>query len=85
MSWQELNLPLELIRLCTELVTKIPSKLTYEHWNFILISLALWEVSMIKSKQHSNDFKVCVQFRNVKTDCLFTKSNDPLILLTSLY
>ncbi|XP_076766423.1 E3 ubiquitin-protein ligase listerin [Xylocopa sonorina] len=56
--WHELNLPLELIRLLTELVNRIPSKLTYEHWNFILISLVLWELSITKSKQNVNDFKV---------------------------
>ncbi|XP_017758583.1 PREDICTED: E3 ubiquitin-protein ligase listerin [Eufriesea mexicana] len=57
-SWDKLNLPLELIRLLTELVNKIPSKLTYEHWNFILISLVLWQLSMMNSKQNANDFKV---------------------------
>lgn len=58
-SWEKLNLPLELIRLLTELIKKIPSKLTYEHWNFILISLVLWQLSIIKSKQNIYDFKVC--------------------------
>lgn len=57
-SWEKLNLPLELIRLLTELIKKIPSKLTYEHWNFILISLVLWQLSIIKSKQNIYDFKV---------------------------
>ena len=32
-SWDKLNIPLELIRLSTELVKKNPSKLTYKHWN----------------------------------------------------
>ncbi|KOC69982.1 E3 ubiquitin-protein ligase listerin [Habropoda laboriosa] len=58
MSWEKLNLPLELIRLLTELVEKVPSKLKYEHWNFILISLVLWQLSITKSKQNANDFKV---------------------------
>lgn len=58
-SWDKLNLSLELIRLLTEVVKKIPSKLTYEHWNFILMSLILWPLSIAKSKQNVTDFKVC--------------------------
>ncbi|CAK9795315.1 E3 ubiquitin-protein ligase listerin [Anthophora quadrimaculata] len=57
-SWEKLNLPLELIRLLTELVKKVPSKLKYEHWNFILISLVLWQLSITKSKQKASDFRV---------------------------
>ncbi|XP_043579866.1 E3 ubiquitin-protein ligase listerin [Bombus pyrosoma] len=57
-SWDKLNIPLELIRLSTELVKKIPSKLTYKHWNFILISIVLWPLSVSNSKQNINNFKV---------------------------
>ncbi|XP_076246293.1 E3 ubiquitin-protein ligase listerin [Calliopsis andreniformis] len=57
-SWKQLTLPLTVIRLLINLVTKIPSKLTYEHWNFIFISLALWQLSVAKSRQTANDFKV---------------------------
>lgn len=57
-SWDKLNIPLELIRLSTELVKKIPSKLTYKHWNFILISIILWPHSVTNSEQNINNFKV---------------------------
>ncbi|KZC08965.1 E3 ubiquitin-protein ligase listerin [Dufourea novaeangliae] len=57
-SWEQLTLPLEIIRLLAELATKIPSKLTSEHWNFILISLVMWRLTLNKSRQHINDFKV---------------------------
>lgn len=57
-SWEKLTVPLEVIRLLTELVTRTPSKLTFKHWNFILISLVLWQFSVTKSKQNANDFKV---------------------------
>ncbi|XP_076655771.1 E3 ubiquitin-protein ligase listerin [Halictus rubicundus] len=51
-------LPFEVILLLTELVTNVPSELTNEQWNFILISLATWQLFIIKSKQHINDIKV---------------------------
>ncbi|XP_053980359.1 E3 ubiquitin-protein ligase listerin-like [Hylaeus volcanicus] len=57
-SWERLTLPLEVIRLLTEFVTKVPTKLTFDQWNFILISLVLWQFSLTKSKQNANDFKV---------------------------
>ncbi|KOX73030.1 E3 ubiquitin-protein ligase listerin [Melipona quadrifasciata] len=59
-SWDKLNLSIELIRLLTEVVKKIPSKLTCEHWNFILTSLALWPLSIAKSKQNVTDFKASI-------------------------
>ncbi|KAK1131911.1 hypothetical protein K0M31_016058 [Melipona bicolor] len=59
-SWDKLNLSIELIRLLTEVVKKIPSKLTCEHWNFILTSLVLWPLSIAKSKQNVTDFKASI-------------------------
>ncbi|XP_043265520.1 E3 ubiquitin-protein ligase listerin [Colletes gigas] len=56
--WEKLTLPLEVIRFLTELITQIPSNLTFEHWNFISISLALWQLTIAKSEQNANDFKV---------------------------
>ncbi|XP_017893627.1 E3 ubiquitin-protein ligase listerin [Ceratina calcarata] len=56
--WDRLSVSLELIRLLTDLVKRAPSKLTDEHWNFILISLVLWQLSIAKSKQNADDFKV---------------------------
>ncbi|XP_031845099.2 E3 ubiquitin-protein ligase listerin [Nomia melanderi] len=57
-SWEKLALPLEVISLLSELVTNMSSELTNEHWNFILISLVMWQLSVIKSKQHIEDIKV---------------------------
>ncbi|XP_012139948.1 E3 ubiquitin-protein ligase listerin [Megachile rotundata] len=57
-SWEKLSLPLELIRLLTVLIKKVPSKLTYEHWNFTLISLVMWQLTVTKSKRNADDFKV---------------------------
>ncbi|XP_033336767.2 E3 ubiquitin-protein ligase listerin [Megalopta genalis] len=57
-SWESLVLPLEVISLLTKLVTIVPSELTNEQWNFILISLALWQLSIGKSKSHISDIKV---------------------------
>ncbi|XP_034174521.2 E3 ubiquitin-protein ligase listerin [Osmia lignaria lignaria] len=59
-SWEKLSLPLELLRLLTELIKNAPTKLTPNHWNFILISLVLWQLSVTKLKQNANDFKVSV-------------------------
>ncbi|XP_078036315.1 E3 ubiquitin-protein ligase listerin isoform X2 [Augochlora pura] len=57
-SCESLELPLELILLLTKLVRIVPSELTNEQWNFILMSLALWQLSIGKSKSHINDIKV---------------------------
>ncbi|XP_076296975.1 E3 ubiquitin-protein ligase listerin [Lasioglossum baleicum] len=51
-------LPFQVILLLTELVTNVPSLLTDEQWNFILISLATWQLHIVKSKQLINDTKV---------------------------
>lgn len=61
-SWEKLSLPLELLRLLTELIKNAPTKLTPNHWNFILISLVLWQLSVTKLKENANDFKVCIQY-----------------------
>lgn len=62
-SWDTLNFFLERVRLSTEIVKKIPCKLTHENWNFILTSLVLWPNSIRKSmnKQNVTDLKVCNQ------------------------
>ncbi|XP_024938302.1 uncharacterized protein LOC107265048 isoform X2 [Cephus cinctus] len=54
--WEELTTPLELIRLLTKLVKTIPTKLTFAHWDFILISVASWQLSVNKSQRYYNDF-----------------------------
>ncbi|XP_076673514.1 E3 ubiquitin-protein ligase listerin [Andrena cerasifolii] len=56
--WEKLTLPLAVIRLLTDLVTNIPTKLTNEQWNFVLISLVLWQLSVTKSRQNASDFRV---------------------------
>lgn len=57
-SWNQLLLPLEVIRLLTVFIQKVPSKLTYKHWDFILISLSMWQLSINKSKHNCTDIKV---------------------------
>ncbi|KAK2580762.1 hypothetical protein KPH14_011385 [Odynerus spinipes] len=57
-SWENIALTLEVIRFLTELIIRIPTQLTCENWDFILISLASWQVSVNKSKHAFNDFKV---------------------------
>lgn len=57
-SWEIIALTLEIIRFFTELIKRIPTKLTFENWDFIVISLASWQSSVNKSKHAFNDFKV---------------------------
>ncbi|EZA47447.1 E3 ubiquitin-protein ligase listerin [Ooceraea biroi] len=57
-SWNQLFLSLEVIRLLTTLIQKVPSKLNQEHWDFILISFATWQQSLNKSKHNYTDIKV---------------------------
>lgn len=57
-SWSQLLLPLEVIRLLTTLIQKVPSKLTYKYWDFILISLTMWQQSVKKSKHNYTNIKV---------------------------
>lgn len=56
--WQHLTLPLELIRFLTKSVSTIPTKLSHAHWDFILISLASWQLSVNRSRQNCHSLKV---------------------------
>lgn len=57
-SWDKMILPLEIIRTLTTLVREAPTKLTQEHWDFILISLTMWQQSADKSKRNYTDIKI---------------------------
>lgn len=57
-SWENVALILEVIRFLIELIIRIPTNLLCENWDFILISLASWQVSVNKSKHNFNDLKV---------------------------
>ncbi|KAF7402902.1 hypothetical protein HZH66_005169 [Vespula vulgaris] len=57
-SWENVALTLEVIRFLTELIIRIPRDLSCENWDFILISLASWQVSVNKSRRTFNDLKV---------------------------
>jgi len=56
--WNQLLLSLEVIRLLTTLIQKIPSKLKQEHWDFILISFATWQQFLNKYKHNYIDIKI---------------------------
>ncbi|XP_070157652.1 E3 ubiquitin-protein ligase listerin isoform X3 [Polyergus mexicanus] len=57
-SWNQLCLLLEVIRLLKTLVQKVPSKLQYEHWDFILISLTTWQQLFINFELNYTDIKI---------------------------
>lgn len=57
-SWDQMLLPLEVIRTLTTLVREAPAKLTQEQWDFTLISLTMWQQSVGKSKRNYTDIKV---------------------------
>lgn len=57
-SWNQLCLLLEVIRLLTTLVQKVPSKLQYEHWDFILISLTTWQQLFTNFELNYIDIKI---------------------------
>ncbi|XP_072761402.1 E3 ubiquitin-protein ligase listerin [Anoplolepis gracilipes] len=57
-SWNQLCLLLEIIRLFTALVQKVPSKLQYEHWDFILISLTTWQQLFLNFELNYTDIKI---------------------------
>ncbi|XP_046741676.1 E3 ubiquitin-protein ligase listerin isoform X2 [Diprion similis] len=57
-SWQQFTVPLEVIRFLSKAVLTIPTKLTHAHWDFILISLASWQLSVNKSKKNCASLKV---------------------------
>ncbi|XP_014299364.1 E3 ubiquitin-protein ligase listerin [Microplitis demolitor] len=57
-SWSEFVLPLELIRLLTKLLEKIPTKMTTEMRDAAVIYLSSWLVSLNKSIAHHNDLKL---------------------------
>ncbi|KAG7213022.1 hypothetical protein KM043_002357 [Ampulex compressa] len=56
--WKQLSLHLEVMRLFTELVTRIPTKLTDSQWKFCFISLGLCQESINKSRINLKNFKV---------------------------
>ncbi|XP_020284026.1 E3 ubiquitin-protein ligase listerin [Pseudomyrmex gracilis] len=56
--WSRLLLPLEVVRLLATLVRKTPSVLESEHWDFILLSLAVWQQSIKKSIYNYTDIRV---------------------------
>lgn len=74
-SWNQLCLLLEVMRLLTTLVQKVPSKLKYEHWDFILISLTTWQQLLLTNFQRNyTDIKlmtlmiaVCQLYHAVQT------------------
>ncbi|CAL1683944.1 unnamed protein product [Lasius platythorax] len=73
-SWNQLCLLLEVIRLLTTLVQKVPSKLKYEHWDFILISLTTWQQLLTNFQLNYTDIKfmalmiaVCQLYYTVQT------------------
>ncbi|XP_046596991.1 E3 ubiquitin-protein ligase listerin isoform X1 [Neodiprion lecontei] len=57
-TWQQFTLPLEVVRFLSKSVSTIPTKLTHAHWDFILISLASWQLSVKKSKKNCGNLKV---------------------------
>lgn len=57
-SWNQLCLLLEVIRLLTTLVQKVPSKLQNEHWDFILISLTTWQQLLTNFEFNYTDIKI---------------------------
>lgn len=57
-SWDELLLPLEVIRLLTTVVQNIPWKLKHAYWDFILISLTKWQQLLNNAKYNYTDIKV---------------------------
>jgi len=56
--WNQLLLSLEVIRSLTTFIEKVPSKLKQEHWDFILISFAMWQQSLNKYKHNYIDIKI---------------------------
>ncbi|EFN67901.1 Zinc finger protein 294 [Camponotus floridanus] len=57
-SWNQLCLLLEVIRLLTALVQKVPSKLQNEHWDFILIALTTWQQLLTNFELNYTDIKI---------------------------
>ncbi|XP_012276738.1 E3 ubiquitin-protein ligase listerin [Orussus abietinus] len=57
-SWEQVTLPLEVVRLLTKFVATIPDKLSSVHWDCVLICLASWQLSINKSKSYYDDIKV---------------------------
>ncbi|XP_048513180.1 E3 ubiquitin-protein ligase listerin isoform X2 [Athalia rosae] len=57
-SWQELRIALEVIRFLRKTAATIPLKLNNVHWDFILISLASWQLSVNKSRQDCDNLQV---------------------------
>lgn len=57
-SWNQLCLLLEVVRLLTTLVQKVPSKLQNEHWDFILIALTTWQRLLTDFELNYTDIKI---------------------------
>lgn len=57
-SWQNLILPLEVIYFFTKCVKIIPKKLDLSQWDLIEICLASWNLSIKKTVNSQEDFKV---------------------------
>jgi hypothetical protein len=69
MTWKHFNLPAEVISFFTKCVNTIPEKLTLTQWGIIEICVASWNLSIKKSIDYIEDFKVkiktfiiCVQY-----------------------
>ncbi|XP_011861623.1 PREDICTED: E3 ubiquitin-protein ligase listerin-like [Vollenhovia emeryi] len=56
-SWDELLLPLEVMRLLTAVVQNIPWKLKHAYWDLILISLTKWQEVLNNAKHNYTDIK----------------------------
>ena len=56
--WDQFILPLEVISFLTKCVSVIPTRLTISQWDIIEICLASWNLSVKKSIEHHQDFKV---------------------------
>lgn len=57
-SWDQMLLPLEVIRTLTTLVRDASAKLTQKHWDFTLIFFTMWQQSIDKSKHNYSDIRV---------------------------